>query len=586
MVNPDEPESLMAKKILLIERSDGTAKKIDDFLSEMGYKISVCSQDDLALECVRDILPNLIIINEKQTLSSGHDLVEQIKKEKRFAKIPIVMMSSKKPNGDRIMADSYIKLPPEPTKLYNAVSHWLESGIEVEVQSGGDNKGRNGSTSKNSASASNQSSRRTVINPVSLGKIFHYLLSKSGTGQLRFISNRKRMKISVQDGVIVDVKTNYIQTGSLGRFLIREGKITSAENDSTRRRAEDLGKKQGELLVQLSILTRAELEVAIRKQKSQKLLSLFTEHWEDGEYDFRENLIEETDDIPLSLPIAEFLVMAVFNHLSHKKAYNSLLRNKKISVEIYPSADFDDVAERLGLRKNHLKLMELIEGKTLRDLKLDEGERFKDIVLLTFLLATSQGISFGTKPVRKPKKKPEVKRKIKKTPKAAPPPPETPDIKPASPPLQTSTEEHPPAPEFLTGDAPTFSDEFFETYEKGRELFDEADYAQAKPILEAALELNPRSSDVLAMLAWIKYTDGGVGVRDEARDMLKKSLLIDDLNDIAHLMIGQIYKEENRIPQAAHHYKTAFRLNPMNEDAKAEFDKLEIKLRSQKDRGL
>ncbi len=574
----------MAKKILLIERSVDTAKKIDDFLSEMGYKISVCSQDDLALEFVRDTLPNLIIVNEKQTLISGHDLVEQIKREKRFAKIPVVMMSSKKPNGNRLMADSYIKLPPEPTKLYNAVSHWLESGVKVEVQSDVNEKGRHESTSKNNASASNHSARRTVINPVNLGKIFHYLLSKSGTGQLRFISDRKRMKISVQNGVVIDVKTNYIQTGSLGRFLIREGKITSAENDSTRRRAEDLGKRQGELLIQLGIVTRAELEVAVRKQKSQKLLSLFTEHWEDGEFDFKEGLLDEIDDIPLSLPIAEFLVMAVFNHLSHKKAYNSLLRNKKVSVEIYPSADFDEVAERLGLRKNHLKLMELIEGKTLRDLKLDEGERFKDIVLLTFLLATSQGVSFGTKPVRKPKKEPEVKREIKKTPKA--PPPETPDIKPTSPPRQVSTEEHPPAPEFLTEDVLTFSDEFFETYEKGRELFDEADYAQAQPILETALELNPRSSDVLAMLAWIKYSNGGTGVRDEARDMLKKSLLIDDLNDIAHLMIGQIYKEENRITQAAHHYKTAFRLNPMNEDAKAEFDKLEIKLRSQKDRGL
>ncbi len=595
----------MAKNILLIERSTDAAKKIDDFLSEMGYKITVCGNDDLALEFARDTSPKLIVINEKQTMRSGHDLVSDFKKDKAFAKIPIVMMATKKPRDADYTADSYIKLPPEPTKLYNAVTHWLENDNQVRPQGEDENDWGEGKDSKDKSGAA-KSGRRAVINPISLGKIFHYLLNKSASGRLRLRSDRKRMMISIQNGEIIDVKTNYIRLGSLGRYLIREGKITAVENDATRERAGNQGIKQGEILVQLGILTRAELEVAIRSQKSQKLLSLFTEHWEDGEYDFQEMPVENSDDIPLRLPIAEFLATAVFNHVSPKKAYHSFLRNNKVSVKIYPSGDFDDVAERLALRNNHLKLMEVIEGNSLRDLKLDQNQRFNDIVLLTFLLAISQGIAFGEKPVRQPKKKIEEKPKKEKskkekpksrpqpeTPKPETPKPETPKPEPKvekpepAPFEQTEKLDHPPAPwELDSTVGESLSDEFYDTYEKGRVLFDDGDFYAAVPILEKALALNPQSSDALAMLAWVKYSTGGPGARDEAREMLKKSLLLDDLNDIAHLMIGQIYKDENSITQAAHHYKTAFRLNPANEDAKSEYDKLEIKLRTQRDRGF
>lgn len=81
-------------KVLVFETSKDRAKLISDLLDDYRYKIHINYQGDEALTDVQEVKPSLIIVNSSMKPDSGVSILEKIKDDPRYSKIPVILISN------------------------------------------------------------------------------------------------------------------------------------------------------------------------------------------------------------------------------------------------------------------------------------------------------------------------------------------------------------------------------------------------------------------------------------------------------------------------------------------------------------
>lgn len=81
-------------KVLVFETSKDRAKLISDLLDDYRYKIHINYQGDDALNDVQEVKPSLIIVNANVKPDSGVGLLDKIKRDPRYTKIPVILISN------------------------------------------------------------------------------------------------------------------------------------------------------------------------------------------------------------------------------------------------------------------------------------------------------------------------------------------------------------------------------------------------------------------------------------------------------------------------------------------------------------
>ncbi|MBZ0274234.1 response regulator [bacterium] len=544
----------MPKKILVVESSPEAARKLVVFLQEMKYTAKTCDDARQAVTFTTQFKPDLIIANASLPVISGTELARLFKSHEVLAGIPFLLMAYRRPpqvgSGvhQRVEADDYITLPLDQTKLYSAVTRWLES----EERPTSFMEEAEGPLRDDDASAPAAATPfRGRLTPVNAAKALLAIVGEQATGNLRIKQDRKKMKIPVERGRIVNVYTNFIREDSFGRFLVREGKITPSENAATLERAKNSSRRQGEILVQLGVLNEDEMARLLGHHRMEKVFALFTPGWLDGYFEFRVEPLGDLDETPLNVAIADFVREGVLTVLKPQTAWETLERNGKIDQPLRKTGAFADFAQRLGLSTAQQRLAARLDGVRPVEFAEKFPDTADDVIRLAFLLAVGKAMTFETETAR-----PEPK--------------------------ATAPEPRPKA-------AARVRDAFDGRLREAREAYAARDWLRAIPMLEAAVAENPESSETLVMLAYaiqVGSPQSGLDVSARAKEMLKRAITLDDHNDLAHLYLGQILKSENMLGLAETHFKAAHRLNPMNDEAARELKLIEIKRRSMREKGL
>ena len=81
-------------KVLVFETSKDRAKLISDLLDDYRYKIHINYQGEEALANVQEVKPSLIIVNSSMKPDSGVNILDKIKGDPRFSKIPVILISN------------------------------------------------------------------------------------------------------------------------------------------------------------------------------------------------------------------------------------------------------------------------------------------------------------------------------------------------------------------------------------------------------------------------------------------------------------------------------------------------------------
>lgn len=540
----------MASKILLIASEPKLVRQLSTFLSDVGYTIRVCPESKTAVDYALAFQPDLVISDDQLAVIGGAEMARLFKSQPNLVRFPFLLLareesvSSAKRASRSLRADSILTKPFNQSEFYAVVSALLEGEVVPDRKD------------KDDPAESDFGLIRGTISPITLTRGLYSLLSSHVGGHLRCKSDRKKLRLSILNKRIVDAQSNYMRDDSLGRFLLQIGKITEKEHQTTLDKAAHAGETQGEILVRAGILTTAEMHETMRKLKVKETLALFEKSWQGGYFEFRPESVIVPPDHPANLKISDFLKQGLKRHVSIRWTIRAFEHKSRDRERMRLTPRFDDVCRLLELDREAVDMAHELQGRTIAELRTDPLFDANDLIHLVFLLSVTQGLALGDAPSGgRPK---------------------------------TAIEKEMRAPMPFDVDTAR-DDEFIRVFQSAQQAFYDNDYVRADALLRDTLAINERSADALAMQAWVRFSladRSNLFAAQEAKDLLKRALTINDRNDQAHYFLGMILKYENKFSLAATHFRMAFDINPMNEEAEKEAKLALIRLRTDRSHGL
>ncbi len=123
----------MPKKILVVDDEAQLVEMIKMRLEANGYEVISAYDGQEALEKAKKEGPDLIILDLMLPKLDGYKVCALLKKDARYAKIPIIIFTARAQEEDRkleeeIGADAYITKPFEPQALLAKIQELLRQG--------------------------------------------------------------------------------------------------------------------------------------------------------------------------------------------------------------------------------------------------------------------------------------------------------------------------------------------------------------------------------------------------------------------------------------------------------------------------
>ena len=129
--NPDTPAAVGAK-VLVIDDSNTIRRSAEIFLRQGGHEVLLAEDGFDALAKVSDHDPELIFCDILMPRLDGYQTCAIIKRNPRFAHVPVIMLSSKdglfdKARGRMVGSDDYLTKPFTKEQLLRAVDTYRRS---------------------------------------------------------------------------------------------------------------------------------------------------------------------------------------------------------------------------------------------------------------------------------------------------------------------------------------------------------------------------------------------------------------------------------------------------------------------------
>ena len=228
---------------------------------------------------------------------------------------------------------------------------------------------------------------RLEEHPVS--RVLTYLYDREETGRLVLVQEGMNKTIYTIQGKPVNVESS-LRDETLGRYLVKQGKISEEDYERSVELMLKEGIKQGAALVKLGLLKPRELYQEVKAQTRNKILTAFA--WEEGEYRFypETEFIEKIYRFEFSFPL--LLKEGIYLHLPESVLERELglLEDRTIT----PLPGMEERAKGFSLNEREREFLTQVDGKkSLGELlELEKDYPFARRLLYLFLLAGLLGV--------------------------------------------------------------------------------------------------------------------------------------------------------------------------------------------------
>ncbi|MEN6327516.1 MAG: response regulator transcription factor [Syntrophomonas sp.] len=130
---------MQAPKILVVDDETHIVELVKFNLEKEGYRVIVAYDGQSALEKVRDVVPDLILLDIMLPKMDGLEVCRAIKQIPAYNTIPIIMLTAKGEEIDTVLglemgADDYIKKPFSPREMVARVKARLRALKILEAE--------------------------------------------------------------------------------------------------------------------------------------------------------------------------------------------------------------------------------------------------------------------------------------------------------------------------------------------------------------------------------------------------------------------------------------------------------------------
>ncbi|GAC1402849.1 MAG: hypothetical protein NVSMB49_19520 [Ktedonobacteraceae bacterium] len=117
----------VTKRILVVDDRNDLLHLMRRVLEDEEYQVSILQEGKDAFECVKSMLPDLLILDLKLGETSGQDILKQIKDDEITADVPVIVYTAAV-----LEAEEVSKSIQEQPQYYHGV-YLLQKPFELEV---------------------------------------------------------------------------------------------------------------------------------------------------------------------------------------------------------------------------------------------------------------------------------------------------------------------------------------------------------------------------------------------------------------------------------------------------------------------
>lgn len=122
------------KRILLVDDEIELAEFVKIRLEANNYEVLMAHDGKTALDLVKKENPDLLILDLMLPKMDGYKVCGLLKRDSRYAKIPIIMFSAKAQDDDvklamEVGAEAYVMKPFEPALLLSKIAELIQKTI-------------------------------------------------------------------------------------------------------------------------------------------------------------------------------------------------------------------------------------------------------------------------------------------------------------------------------------------------------------------------------------------------------------------------------------------------------------------------
>ncbi len=251
----------MAKKIIIAEDNRTLASSLGRVLESDGYECHYTTDGVSTVSQVGSIKPDLIVLDVLLPKKDGRAVLREIRAA--GCQAPVVGMSgvfrgrSTAEELRELGAQEFLEKPFTVRVLVDKVLELIGPSEEPDSADG-----------------------KTKLSDKPAAQILWEAMESKFTGAVQFQREKVHKVIVLNRGEPSLIRSNSARE-CLGRRLLAAGRIDRAALDESLRRCRDDGRRQGEVFVELGVVTEAEVEAELAAQSADKLLALF--NWEYGE---------------------------------------------------------------------------------------------------------------------------------------------------------------------------------------------------------------------------------------------------------------------------------------------------------------
>ena len=121
----------MSHKIVLAEDEPQIARLIQFKLQKEGFEITWKDNGADALESVKEIKPDLVLLDVMMPVMDGYQVLKKIKEDENLKQIPVIMLTAKGQERDVVKgfdlgSEDYIVKPFRPAELVSRIKKILK----------------------------------------------------------------------------------------------------------------------------------------------------------------------------------------------------------------------------------------------------------------------------------------------------------------------------------------------------------------------------------------------------------------------------------------------------------------------------
>jgi hypothetical protein len=229
-------------------------------------------------------------------------------------------------------------------------------------------------------------------------KLVRQLARTKSTGSLYLLNGNTKKVVFFDRGEPISVRSN-VTAECLGQILAREGLITQAQCDQTLESIRRTGKKQGELLIEMGILSEGNLRYGLEAQLRHKLFDIFA--WDDGRYQYKPDIAGDDYGLRFNTDAQGLILTALLETSDEPRAAAAL----EPYLDRFPVIDADQDI-RLDLTPEERYFLACLDGsRDIGELLTAADPPVPSAALLLYA-AIQSGIAKLAKTQRQPRSRP------------------------------------------------------------------------------------------------------------------------------------------------------------------------------------